>query len=73
VHSFLAIGVTRVAQPAPEESENLHVHEIPWAQFVEDLRLHRLQIPEANQMSSLLLVHLLARTSVDPEVQRLKL
>jgi 8-oxo-dGTP pyrophosphatase MutT (NUDIX family) len=73
VHSFLAIGVTRVAQPAPEESENLHVHEILWSQFVEDLRLHRLQIPEANQMSSLLLVHLLASTSIDPEVQRLKL
>src|SRR5262249_24209601 len=42
VHSFLALGVTKVAAPAPEESENLHVHEIPWATFVEDLRTHRL-------------------------------
>jgi 8-oxo-dGTP pyrophosphatase MutT (NUDIX family) len=73
VHSFLALGVTKVAAPAPEESENLHVHEIPWATFVEDLRRRRLQIPEANQMSSLLLVHLLATTSSDPDVQRLRL
>ncbi|MBN9088543.1 MAG: NUDIX hydrolase [Reyranella sp.] len=73
VHSFLALGVTKVAQPAPEESENLHLHEIPWLEFVDGLRAGRLKLPEANQMSSLLLVHLLATTSSDPDVQRLRL
>lgn len=73
VHSFLALGVTKVAQPAPEESENLHLHEIPWPEFVAGLRAGRLRLPEANQMSSLLLLHFLASTSDDPAVQRLKL
>jgi len=73
VHSFLAIGVTKVAQPAPEESENLHVHEIPWPAFIDGLRSGKLKLPEANQLSSLMLVHLLASTSAEPDVQRLRL
>ncbi len=73
VHSFLALGVTRLAAPAPEESENLHLHEIPWAEFVAGLRDGSLRLPEANQMSSLLLVHLLASGSTDPAIQRLRL
>ena len=73
VHSFLALDVTRVAAPAQEESENLHLHEIPWADFVAGLRAGTLRLFEANQMSSLLLVHLLASVSDDPAIQRLKL
>lgn len=73
VHSFLALGVTKVAQPALEESENLHVHEIPWPEFVANLRAGELRLPEANQLSSLMLLHLLASTSPDPDVQRLRL
>jgi 8-oxo-dGTP pyrophosphatase MutT (NUDIX family) len=73
VHSFLALGVTKIAAPAQEESENLHLHEIPWPEFVAGLRAGTMRLPEANQMSSLLLVHLLAGTSDDPEIQRLKL
>jgi 8-oxo-dGTP pyrophosphatase MutT (NUDIX family) len=73
VHSFLAVGVTKVAQPSPEESENLHIHEIPWPEFVDGLRAGTLHLPEANQMSSLLLLHLLASTSSDPAVRRLRL
>lgn len=73
VHSFLALGVTAIAPPAPEESENLHIHEIPWPEFVAGLRAGELRLPEANQLSSLLLLHLLASTSSDPDVQRLKL
>ena len=73
VHSFLALGVTRVAAPAQEESENLHLHEIPWAEFVAGLHAGTMRLPEANQMSSLLLVHLLASASDDPEIQRLRL
>jgi 8-oxo-dGTP pyrophosphatase MutT (NUDIX family) len=73
VHSFLALGVTRVAAPAQEESENLHLHEIPWGEFVAGLRAGTMRLREANQMSSLLLVHLLASASDDREIQRLKL
>ena len=73
MHSFLALGVTKVAAPVQEESENLHLHEIPWTEFVAGLRDGTMRLPEANQMSSLLLVHLLASASDDPEIQRLKL
>lgn len=73
VHSFLAVGVTKVAAPSPEESENLRLHELPWPEFVDGLRSGALKLPEANQMSSLLLVHLLATASTDPSVQRLRL
>ena len=72
VHSFLALDVTRVAPPVEEEAEALHLHEIPWATFVDRLRAG-LRLPEANQMSSFLLMHLFASASSDPEVQRLKL
>jgi 8-oxo-dGTP pyrophosphatase MutT (NUDIX family) len=73
VHSFLAVGVTKLAAPTQEESENLHLHEIPWDAFVAGQRDGTLRLFEANQMSSLLLVHLLAGTSTDPAIQRLRL
>ena len=73
VHSFLALGVAKVAAPVQEETENLHLHEIPWTEFVAGLRDGTMRLPEANQMSSLLLVHLMAGSSDDPEIRRLKL
>jgi 8-oxo-dGTP pyrophosphatase MutT (NUDIX family) len=73
VHGFLALGVTRQGKPAPEETENLHQHEIPWPEFVAGLRGGTLHLHEANQMSSLLLLHLLAQTSDDPAIRRLSL
>jgi len=73
VHSFLALGVAKVAAPAHEESESLHLHEIPWVEFIAGLRAGTMRLLEANQMSSLLLVHLLAGSSDDPEIGRLKL
>src|ERR1700759_1174006 len=51
VHSFLALGITKLAAPAQEESENLHLHEIPWPEFVAGLRAGAMWLPEANQMS----------------------
>src|SRR4051812_9956679 len=73
VHSFLALGVTRQAAPRQEESETLRLHEMPWPQFVAGLRHGTIRLPEANQMSSLLLLHLLASSSADRAVQGLKL
>jgi 8-oxo-dGTP pyrophosphatase MutT (NUDIX family) len=71
VHAFLALGVTRIAQPVEEESENLRRHEIPWTEFAAGLRSGALRLHEANQMSTLLLVHLFAGQSSDPAIRRL--
>ena len=73
VHAYLAVGVTKVAAPLEEESESLRLHEIPWPDFVAGLRSGRLRLHEANQVSTLFLVNLLAQTSDDPEVRRLNL
>src|SRR6201996_2737323 len=73
VHSFLAVGVTKLAAPTQEESEVLHLQEIPWPEFAAGLRDGSRRLLEANQMSSLLLVHLLASHSDDPAIQKLKL
>jgi 8-oxo-dGTP pyrophosphatase MutT (NUDIX family) len=71
VHAFLAVGVTRLAAPVEEESETLRLHEIPWPEFAEGLRSGTLRLREANQMSTLLLVHLLATQSSDASIRRL--
>ena len=71
VHAFLAVGVTRLARPVEEESENLRLHEIPWPQFADGLRAGRLWLREANQMSTVLLAHLFAARSRDPAIRRL--
>lgn len=73
VHAFLAIGVVRVAQPMQAESESLRLHEIPWADFAAGLRSGAVRLREANQMSTLLLVHLFAATSDDPAIRRFML
>lgn len=73
VHAFLAVGVTRLAKPVEEESENLRLHEIPWTEFADGLRSGALRLREANQMSTLLLLHLFAGRSADPAIRRLML
>lgn len=73
VHSFLALGVARIGKPVLEESENLRLHEIPWPEFASGIRSGALRLHEANQISSLLMVHLLARSSDDPAVRALSL
>jgi hypothetical protein len=47
------------------------LHEIPWAEFADGLRSGALRLREANQMSTLLLVHLFASQSSDPAIRRL--
>jgi 8-oxo-dGTP pyrophosphatase MutT (NUDIX family) len=73
VHAFLAVGVTRLARPVEEESETLRLHEIPWTEFAAGLRSEKIRLHEANQMSTLLLVHLFASRSRDPAIRRLML
>lgn len=70
VHAFLAVGVVRQARPLEEESEVLRLHEIAWPEFAAGLRSGALRLHEANQMSTLLLVHLFASASSDPSIRR---
>jgi 8-oxo-dGTP pyrophosphatase MutT (NUDIX family) len=73
VHSYLALGVRKVGEPLQEESENLHIREIPWADFVAGLQTGKLRLFEANQMSSVFLLHLYATASSDPAISKLRL
>ena len=73
VHAFLAIGVTRIAQPVEEESEDVRLHEVPWAEVAAGLRSRTLRLHETNHMSTLLLLHLFASQSSDPAIRRLVL
>ena len=73
VHSYLALGVTKVAEPRREASEDIRVREIPWPEFAAGLRAGTLQLREANQMSTLLLLHLKARSSTDPAISPYRL
>jgi ADP-ribose pyrophosphatase len=72
VHSYLAIGAREVRAPTLGSSENIRVHKIPWRDFVEGLYSGALMLREANQLASILLVHLLARSSADPLIARLR-
>ena len=60
VHIYAAIGVRRVAEPRRDSSEDMRMHEIPWADFVAGLHSGRLRLREANQMSAVFLLHLKA-------------
>jgi 8-oxo-dGTP pyrophosphatase MutT (NUDIX family) len=73
VHSYLALGVRKLGVPLQEESENLHLHEMPWAEFVAGLHSGKLRLQEANQMSSVFLLHLYATASTDPVISQLRL
>ena len=73
VTGYLALGLERIAEPALEESEDLRVREMPWEEFASGLRAGGLRLLEANQMSTVLLVHLLAASSNDPAIARLRI
>jgi 8-oxo-dGTP pyrophosphatase MutT (NUDIX family) len=73
VHSYLALGVRKLGEPQPEESENLHIREMPWIEFVTGLQSGKLRLFEANQMSSVFLLHLYATASADPVISQLRL
>jgi len=73
VHSYLALGVRKVGEPQQEESENLRIHEMPWTEFVAGLQSGKLRLFEANQMSSVFLLHLYATASADPVISQLRL
>ena len=73
VHSYLALGVRKIGEPLLEDTENLNIHEIPWPDFVTGLQSGDLRLFEANQMSSVFLLHLYATASSDPAISQLRL
>lgn len=73
MRTYLALDAHKVAVPTPDASESIRVHEMPWEQFVADLRTDQRPIQEAAQMASLLLLSLFARSNPDPRIARLAL
>jgi len=72
VRSYLAMGARPVRAPVSGGSETLHVRSIPWATFVAGLYSGDMMLHEANQLSSVFLLHLYAKTSGDPAVAKLR-
>lgn len=73
VHSYLALDVRKVAEPTPDASETLDLHEISWTEFARRLSSGDLRLKEAGQTSSLFLLSHFAGASADPRIARLKL
>lgn len=73
VRTWLALDVRKVADPAPDASESIRLHEMPWEQFAADLHSGGRPILEAPQMASLFLLSLFAQSSADSTIARLRL
>ena len=69
--SFLALDVRKVAEPRPDEAENIRVCEVPWDEFVGGFRKRPLM--DASQMASFLLLFLCAASSDNPRISGLRL
>ncbi len=73
VHSYVALGVRRIAEPSREATEDLRLVEMPWAEFADGLRSGKLRLREANQMSTVFLLHLKACQGGDPAISPYRL
>jgi 8-oxo-dGTP pyrophosphatase MutT (NUDIX family) len=73
VHSYLAFGVNKAAEPAPDSSENIRMRVMPWAEFVRRVHSGDLRLKSAGQSGTLLLLSLFAGSSADPELAKLRL
>jgi ADP-ribose pyrophosphatase len=72
VRSYLAMGVRQVRAPISGGSETLRVRSIPWATFVAGLYSGDMMLREANQLASVLLLHMHAKSSGDPAIAGLR-
>ena len=72
VRSYLAMGVRPVRSPMSGGSETLRVRSIPWATFVEGLYSGDMMLREANQLASVFLLHMHAKSSTDPAIAKLR-
>jgi len=73
VHSYLALGARKLAEPAVDESEILRLREMPWEAFAEGLRTGSHMLLEANQLACVFRLHLHAANSGDEQVSRFRL
>ena len=72
VRSYLAMGVRPVRAPVSGGSETLRVRSIPWATFVAGLYSGDMMLREANQLASVFLLHMHAKSSSDPAIAKLR-
>jgi 8-oxo-dGTP pyrophosphatase MutT (NUDIX family) len=72
VRSYLAMGARQIRAPLSGGSETLRVRSIPWANFVEGLYAGDMMLREANQLASVFLLHMYAKSSADPAIARLR-
>lgn len=70
---YLALGVHQAVQPKPEASEILRIRRRPWTAFAAGLRSGEMNILEANQLTSIFRLHLLAVSSSNPAIARLRI
>lgn len=73
VRSYLALNARKVRAPQTDSTEDLRVHTVPWARFVEWLNSGDMSLRDSNQFASLLLLHMYAKTSDNPMIARLQL
>ena len=72
VRSYLAMGVRQVRAPISGGSETLRVRSIPWTAFVAGLYSGDMMLREANQLASVFLLHMHAKSSGDSAIARLR-
>jgi 8-oxo-dGTP pyrophosphatase MutT (NUDIX family) len=72
VRSYLAFGARPVRAPVSGGSETLKVHSIPWSRFVDGLYAGDMMLREANQLASVFLLHMYAKSSGDPALAKLR-
>ncbi len=72
VRSYLALDARQVRAPQTDSSESIRLHSIPWADFVAALRSGHMKLCESNQFAAVLLLHMLAQSSADPAIARLR-
>jgi 8-oxo-dGTP pyrophosphatase MutT (NUDIX family) len=73
VQSFLALNVRKAGEPRGDSSEDVRVREIAWIDFADGLRSGAIRLHEANQMSTVFLLHLLASSTSDPAISPFRL
>ena len=72
VRSYLATGVRPIRAPVSGGSETLRVRTIPWATFVAGLYSGDMMLRETNQLASVFLLHMHAKSSSDPAIAKLR-
>jgi ADP-ribose pyrophosphatase len=73
VRSYLALGAHRIREPHLDSTEDLRLHSMPWARFVEWLFSGDMRLRDSNQFASLLLLHMHASKSTDPTLAMFRL